>query len=100
MDSNLVSTPIDLKINYVKNKGDLVSRGEYAQVIGCLIYAMTCTLPDIAYVVGIRSRYTSNPSKEHWEDVTRILKYLKGTKDYGICYCGNPVVLEGYSGAS
>ena len=95
-----VSTPLDPKINFVKNEGDPKSQMEYAKVIGCLMYAMTCTRPDIAYAVGILSRYTSNPSRLHWQGVTRILKYLKATKDYGICYTGYPSVLEGFSDAS
>ena len=64
------------------------------------MYAMTCTRPDIAYAVGVMSRYTSNPSKSHWLGVTRILRYLKATKDFGICYSGYPSVLEGFSDAS
>nr|GEW32465.1 zinc finger, CCHC-type [Tanacetum cinerariifolium] len=39
----------------------VVSQLEYSRVIGCLMYAMTCTRPDIAFVVGKLSRYTSNP---------------------------------------
>ncbi|XP_073222612.1 secreted RxLR effector protein 161-like [Cicer arietinum] len=61
---------------------------------------MTCTRPDIAYVVGRLSRYTSNPSKEHWQAVNRVLKYLKGTINYNLVYSGYPSVLEGYTNAS
>ncbi|GJU02780.1 zinc finger, CCHC-type containing protein [Tanacetum coccineum] len=39
----------------------VVSQLEYSRVIGCLMYAMTCTRLDIAFVVGKLSRYTSNP---------------------------------------
>ncbi|KAJ9566244.1 hypothetical protein OSB04_002210 [Centaurea solstitialis] len=39
----------------------LVSQLEYSQAIGCLMYAMTSTCPDIAYAIGRLSRYTSNP---------------------------------------
>ena len=31
------------------------------------MYAMICTQPDIAYAVGVVSRYMSNPGKKHWE---------------------------------
>ena len=31
------------------------------------MYAMVCTRPDIAHVVGVVSRFTVNPSKDHWE---------------------------------
>ena len=56
-------TPIDPKIDFVKHVGDPVSQLDYAKVIGFLMYAMTCTRPDIAFAVGMLSRYTSNPSK-------------------------------------
>ncbi|GKA90213.1 zinc finger, CCHC-type containing protein [Tanacetum coccineum] len=73
---------------------------EYSRAIGCLMYAMTSTRPDIAYAVGRLSRFTSNPSRQHWKAITRVFKYLRGTKDYGLSYVGYPSVLEGYSDAS
>ncbi|GJX73752.1 hypothetical protein Tco_0312347 [Tanacetum coccineum] len=36
------------------------------------MYAMTCTRPDIAFAVGKLSRYTSNPSTQHWKAIKRI----------------------------
>lgn len=64
------------------------------------MYAMISTRPDIAYAVGKLSRFTSNPSVHHWQGVNRVLKYLKGTKDFGLVYTGSPSVVEGYSDAS
>ncbi|XP_058208299.1 secreted RxLR effector protein 161-like [Rhododendron vialii] len=61
---------------------------------------MTSTRPDIAYVVGRLSRYTNNPGHVHWHAVYRVLRYLKGTIDYGIIYSGYPSVLEGYTDAN
>ncbi|GKD66898.1 hypothetical protein Tco_1309006, partial [Tanacetum coccineum] len=72
----------------------------YSRAIGCLMYAMTITRPDIAYVVCKLSRFTSNPSKQHWQPITRVFKYLKGTMNYGLSYMGCPSVLESYSDAS
>ncbi|GJZ46183.1 hypothetical protein Tco_0593779 [Tanacetum coccineum] len=46
------------------------------------------------------SRFTSNPSRQHWQAITRVFKYLKGTMNYGLSYMGYPSVLEGYSDAS
>ena len=42
-----------------------MSRVPYANVVGSLIYAMMCTRLDICYVVGLVSRYKSNPGQEH-----------------------------------
>ena len=35
-------------------------------MIGSLRYATDCTRPDIAYAVGVLSRFTSKPSRDHW----------------------------------
>nr|KAJ0190686.1 hypothetical protein LSAT_V11C800401250 [Lactuca sativa] len=95
-----VSTPIDPSLKLLPNKGSPVSQLEYSRTIGCLMYSMISTRPDIAYDVGRISRYTSNPSSHHWQDVTRVFKYLKGTINYGLTYNGYPSLLEGYSDAS
>ncbi|GKG35403.1 hypothetical protein Tco_0440557, partial [Tanacetum coccineum] len=73
---------------------------EYSRAIGCLIYAMASTRPNIAYAVGRLSRFTSNPSRQHWHAITRVFKYLKGTMNYCLSYVGYPSVLEAYSDAS
>ncbi|GJX75815.1 zinc finger, CCHC-type containing protein, partial [Tanacetum coccineum] len=77
-----------------------VSQLEYSRVIGCLMYDMTCTRPDIAFVVGKLSRYTSNPGTQYWQAIQRVLKYLKKTMNYRLTYTGYPLVLKGYTDAS
>ncbi|GJZ34821.1 zinc finger, CCHC-type containing protein [Tanacetum coccineum] len=99
-DCSPVSTPMDPVEKLKPNTGKPVDQLEYSRAIGCLMYAMTSTRPDIAYVVGRLSRFTSNPSRQHWKAITRVFKYLRGTKDYGLSYVGYPSVLEGYSDAS
>ncbi|GJW75942.1 zinc finger, CCHC-type containing protein [Tanacetum coccineum] len=94
------STPLDSTIKLMPNTGRAVDQLEYSRVIGCLMYAMTSTRPNIAYVVGKLSRYTSNPSTHHWHAIMRVFKYLKKTMDYGLSYVGFPSLLEGYSNAS
>ncbi|GKE12958.1 hypothetical protein Tco_1416509 [Tanacetum coccineum] len=41
-------------------------------VIGCLMYAMTYTRPDIAFAMGKLRRSTSNPGTQHWQAIQRI----------------------------
>ncbi|GJU59295.1 zinc finger, CCHC-type containing protein [Tanacetum coccineum] len=72
----------------------------YSKVIDCLIYVMTCTSPDIAFVVGKLSRYTSNLGTQYWQAIQRVLKYLKKIIDYRLTYTGYLSVLEGYTDAS
>ena len=61
---------------------------------------MNFSRPDIAYAVCRLSRYTHNPNNNHWNALSRLMKYLRGTMNYGILYSGFPVVLEGYSDAN
>ncbi|CAM8929163.1 unnamed protein product [Rhodiola kirilowii] len=95
-----VNTPFESSKHLLPNKGDPVSQLEYLRVIGSLIYAMTSTRPDIAFAVGKLSQYTSNPSKDHWQAVHRVIRYLKGTMNLGLVYSEFPSVIEGYSDAS
>jgi hypothetical protein len=60
----------------------------YSSVVGSLMYAMMCTRPDISFAVRIVSRYQANPGQSHWIAVKRILRYLKGTADYSLCFQG------------
>ncbi|KAG9440057.1 hypothetical protein H6P81_020222 [Aristolochia fimbriata] len=99
-NSKPVSTPYDSSVKLKKNGGDSVSQLRYSQIIGSLMYLSNCTRPDISYAVGRLSRYTSNPNKTHWSAIERLLRYLKGTVNYGIHYSGLPTVLEGYSDAN
>ncbi|GKB45773.1 zinc finger, CCHC-type containing protein [Tanacetum coccineum] len=73
-DIILVSTPMDTSEKLMPNNSQAVSQLEYSRVIGCLIYAMTCTRPDIAFAVGKLSRYTSNPGTQHWQAIQRASK--------------------------
>nr|GEU39694.1 zinc finger, CCHC-type [Tanacetum cinerariifolium] len=95
----LVSTPLNTCEQLMPYKGMAVSQLEYFRVIGCLMYAMTCTRPDIAFDVGKLNRYTSNPGTQHWQAIQKVLKYLKKTMNYRLVYFGYPLVLEGYTDA-
>ncbi|CAM8953748.1 unnamed protein product [Rhodiola kirilowii] len=75
---------------------DYMQKTPYASAIGSLMYAMVCTRPDIAHAVGVVSRFMGNPGKKHWEAVKWILRYLKGTTEYALCFEGNKVELAGY----
>ncbi|GJY14520.1 zinc finger, CCHC-type containing protein [Tanacetum coccineum] len=73
-DCSPMSTPMDLVEKLKPNTGKPVDQLEYSRAIGCLMYVMTSTRPDIAYAVG--------------------------TINYGLSYVGYLSVLEAYSDAS
>ena len=75
---------------------DYMSRIPYANVVGCLMYAMVCTRPDISHAVGVVSRYMANPGKEHWSAVKWVLRYLRGTSSYCISYNKSSEYVCGY----
>ncbi|GKA17886.1 zinc finger, CCHC-type containing protein [Tanacetum coccineum] len=99
-DCSPVSTSMDPIEKLKSNTGKPVDQLEYSRAIDCLMYAMTSTIPNIAYAVGRLSRFTSNPSRRHWHAIKRVFKYLKGTMNYGLSYVGYSLVLEAYSDAS
>nr|GEW59932.1 zinc finger, CCHC-type [Tanacetum cinerariifolium] len=71
-DCTLVSTHMDTSEKLMPNNVQVVSHLDYSRVIGCLMYAMTCTRPDIAFVVGKLSSYTSNLVLEGYTDASWI----------------------------
>ncbi|MCO5579070.1 hypothetical protein L7F22_032922 [Adiantum nelumboides] len=69
----------------------------YASACGSLMYAMIATRPDIAFAVGVVSRYMSNPDRIHWEAVKGIVRYLQHTKSMRICYGSQDLSVKGYT---
>ena len=69
----------------------------YVYAVGSLMYAIVCTRPDIAQAVGFVSRFLANPRKEHWNAVKWILRYLRGTFGFFICFETSKPVLCGYT---
>ncbi|RVX18946.1 Retrovirus-related Pol polyprotein from transposon TNT 1-94 [Vitis vinifera] len=56
------------------------------KAVGSLMYAQTCTRPDISFAVGMLGRYQSDPGFEHWKAAKKVMRYLQGTKDYMLTY--------------
>ena len=72
----------------------------YQSHVGSLMHLATCTRPDIAYAVGTLARFCSKPNQSHWTAAKRVLRYLKGTSNFGILFRGNDTsALVGYCDA-
>lgn len=97
-DCKPVSTPLDSKLNYEALNLDEKYTAPCRNVIGCLMYIMLCTRPDLSTSVNILSRYTNKNNKELWQCLKRVLRYLKGTTDLKLCYkrCEYNNILTGY----
>ncbi|CAI7855088.1 unnamed protein product [Closterium sp. NIES-54] len=77
--------------------------GPYPELVGCLMYLMTCTRPDLAYPLSIFARYVA-PGRhrpEYMAAAKRVLRYLCSTSGLGLVLGGRrPVVLTGHADAS
>ena len=58
----------------------------YREAVGSLVYAMTCTRPDICWVVFSKlSQFLVASMKGHWIALKHVLRYLKETLDFELC---------------
>ena len=74
----------------------MVDATMYCQMIGPLMY-LTNTRPDICFAVNTLSQFLTDPRSVHLIVAKHILRYLKGTVDYGLKYDANQNInLEGY----
>ncbi|CAI7770796.1 unnamed protein product [Closterium sp. NIES-54] len=77
--------------------------GPYPELVGCLMYLMTCTRPDLAHPLTILGRYVAlgRHRPEHMAAAKRVLRYLCSTSGMGLVLGGRrPVVLTGHADAS
>ncbi|CAI7790680.1 unnamed protein product [Closterium sp. NIES-53] len=77
--------------------------GPYPKLVGCLMYLMTCTRPDLAYPLSLLACYVApgRHRKGHWDAAKRVLRYLCSTSGMGLVLGGRgPVVLTGHADAS
>ena len=109
-DCKPISTPLEVNQGLSKSMSPQTARDReymatipYRQAVGSLMHAMIGTRLDICYAVGAVSQFMSDPGKEHWTAVKRILRYLQGTQDYQLELSGSDnsttVVLHGYCDA-
>ncbi|CAI7746921.1 unnamed protein product [Closterium sp. NIES-53] len=77
--------------------------GPYPELVGCLMYLMTCRGPDLAYPLSLLACYVApgRHRKVHWDAAKRVLRYLCSTTGMGLVLGGQgPVVLTGHTDAS
>ena len=92
-NANTVTSPMDPGVHLTKSqspateneKEDMVNV-PYRKLIRLLMYAAMATCPDIAHTVTALSQFLENPGCAHWQAAQRVLKYLKGTADFGLMY--------------
>ncbi|KAJ9559214.1 hypothetical protein OSB04_013828 [Centaurea solstitialis] len=84
-DCNAVINPIVPGCKLKSDEGERFDETLFKQIVGSLMY-ITTTRPDIQFVVNLISRFMAKPTEVHYLAAKRVLRYLKGTTDFGIWY--------------
>ncbi len=107
-DCTAAATPVNLSEKLSKDmeakttaEKALMPKVPYANAVGELMFLANFTRPDIQYAVSQAAKYMQNPGPKHWEAVKRILRYLQGTRNYGLQYeyAGPDAQVTGYCDA-
>ena len=85
-DCKAVISPTDISSRLTSSNAATKINVPFREAVGALMHLMTATRPDIAFAVSYVSRFMETPQVEHWMEVKRILRYLQGTKSFGICF--------------
>lgn len=86
VDCKPISTLITHGVVLCRDDGvEIIDEATYKRIVGILMF-LTHTRPNIAYSISLVSRYMIEPSKIHIKVGKRILKYVKGTINFGIHY--------------
>jgi hypothetical protein len=100
LECKSMNTPMEAKLKLlVDTSSDLIDATLYRQIIGSLMY-LTNTRPDICFVVNTVSQFLVEPRRVHLVTEKHMMRYLKGTMDYGLSYDGDhDFTLIGYTDA-
>ena len=92
------STPMATWLKLSKEvKGTKADPSLFKILVGKWMY-LTTTRPDIVYLFSLISRFMETPMDSHWKKGKRILRYISGTRDYGILYSkSDDFILVGYT---
>jgi hypothetical protein len=94
--AKLASTPCTTAGKLSRFDGEpLANPSTYRHIVGALQYC-TLTRPDIAYSVNQLCQFLQSPTTVHMIAAKRVLRYLKGTLDFGLCYSRGSLQLNGY----
>jgi hypothetical protein len=85
-ECNAMLTPLEQNAKLYSDDGTKEEDGTlYHRLVGSLNY-LTTTRPNIAYSVNILSQFMAKPFEIHWKTAKKVLRYLKGTINFGIMY--------------
>ena len=97
MDCKAMDTPMASNLKLLNDASlESVDAMMYHQMIGSLMY-LTNTRPNICFAVNTLSQFLIDLRNVHLIAAKHIVRYLRGTVDYGLKYEANQKInLEGY----
>lgn len=88
-------TPLDRGIDWSTKESDVVLNKDlkktYQAAIGCLIYLVLGSRPDLAFAVNKLAQFASKPTTKHWSGVKRVCRFIKGLLDASLILGLQPV---------
>ena len=87
-DAKSVKTPVETSTKLVKGteEQEKFDQKMYQSAVGSLMYLSVGTRPDITCAVNNVAKFSSQPTTEHWTGVKRIMRFLKGTANFGLLF--------------
>jgi hypothetical protein len=83
---NPADTPMEQHVKLLPGKPDqTIDATKFRSIVGSVRYLVN-TRPDLAFSVGMVSRFMENPNAEHWSAIKRIFRFVDGTFQYGCKY--------------
>lgn len=105
-ESRAATTPLEPGIDLTPDSPSVSStlltpseKTKYREMIGSLMYVSVMTRPDITFAVSTLSQYLETPHSTHLKAVTRVFRYLLGTKSIQLVLGGSQCRITGYSDA-
>ena len=97
LDCKAMTTPMTTSLKLLNDDtSEVVDAMLYRQIIGSLMY-LTNTRTHICFLVNTLSQYMVNPKHIHLIGAKQVMRYLKGTLDYGLRYTSSgEIKLHGY----
>ncbi|XP_019193128.1 PREDICTED: uncharacterized protein LOC109187399 [Ipomoea nil] len=82
-DCKLLATPAAVTQAVSPSEKPFDNPTQYRRIVGALQY-LTITRPNLSYAVNRLCQFMHSLTEDHWGLLKRVLRYVKGTQDYGL----------------
>ncbi|CAK5275548.1 unnamed protein product [Mycena citricolor] len=63
---------------------EFMANKPFRQILGSIVWASAGTRPDLSYTCCVLGHVQANPGPDHWWLLIGVLRYIRGTLDYGL----------------